>query len=111
MIFLLRVNQTMRTCVDQLMALSYLDAPRLKREAQYLSRQLDALKYSGKITNDAYLDAGSIQGAFEMIANLIDMGIAQQEIFAKLKEQLSRARKLEAKYPGLNLAIESGRAS
>ena len=54
----------MRTCVDQLMALSYLDAPRLKKEAQYLSRQLDSLKYSGKITNDAYLDAGSIQGAF-----------------------------------------------
>ena len=46
-----------------------------------------------------------------MIANLIDMGVNQQEIFAKLKEQLGRARKLEAKYPGLNLAIESGRAS
>ena len=93
MIFLLQVNQTMRTCVDQLMALSYLDAPRLKKESQYLSRQLDSLKYSGRITNDAYLDAGSIQGAFEMIANLIDMGVAQQEIFAKVKGTIGSCKK------------------
>ena len=48
---------------------------------------------------------------FEMFANLIDMGAPQQEIFSQLKQQLARARKLEIKYPGLNLAIESGRAS
>ena len=29
----------------------------------------------------------------------------------QLKQQLERARKLEIKYPGLNHAIESGRAS
>lgn len=46
-----------------------------------------------------------------MIANLIDMGVSQNEVFSHIKQQLERARKLEIKYPGLNLAIESGRAS
>ncbi|MGB0200805.1 MAG: hypothetical protein ACPF9X_05700 [Candidatus Poseidoniaceae archaeon] len=101
----------MRTCVDQLMALSHIDGPRLKAEANFISKQLESLRYSGRISNDAYLDAGSIFGAFEMFANLIDMGVPQKEIFSQLKQQLERARKLEIKYPGLNQAIESGRAS
>ncbi len=101
----------MRTCVDQLMALSHIDGPRLKAEASFISKQLESLRYSGRISNDAYLDAGSIFGAFEMFANLIDMGVPQKEIFSQLKQQLERARKLEVKYPGLNQAIESGRAS
>lgn len=101
----------MRTCVDRLMALSHIDGPRLKAEANFISKQLETLRYSGRISNDAYLDAGSIFGAFEMFANLIDMGVPQKEIFSQLKQQLERARKLEIKYPGLNQAIESGRAS
>ena len=101
----------MRTCVDQLMALSHIDGPRLKAEDHFIATRLDSLRYSGKISNDAYLDAGSIFGAFEMFANLIDMGVPQKEIFSQLKQQLERARKLEIKYPGLNHAIESGRAS
>ena len=101
----------MRTCVDQLMALSHIDGPRLKAEANFIARRLDSLRYSGKISNDAYLDAGSIFGAFDMFANLIDMGVPQKEIFSQLKQQLERARKLEIKYPGLNQAIEAGRAS
>tara|TARA_B100000927_G_scaffold56996_1_gene43775 strand:+ start:3613 stop:3894 length:282 start_codon:yes stop_codon:yes gene_type:complete len=93
------------------MALSHIDGPRLKAEANFIARRLDSLRYSNKISNDAYLDAGSIFGAFEMFANLIDMGVSQKEIFSQLKQQLERARKLEIKYPGLNQAIESGRAS
>tara|TARA_B100001564_G_C20561332_1_gene633876 strand:+ start:719 stop:1000 length:282 start_codon:yes stop_codon:yes gene_type:complete len=93
------------------MALAHIDGPRLKAEAIFISKRLESLRYNGKISTEAYLDAGSIQGAFDMIANLIDMGVPQREIFSQLKQQLERARKLEAKYPGLNNAIESGRAS
>ena len=101
----------MRTCVDTLMALAYIDGPRLKSEALFLSKRLESLRYKGIISNEAFLDAGSIQGAFSMIANLIDMGVSQNEIYQQLNQQLQRARKLELKYPGLNSAIESGRAS
>ena len=83
----------------------------LKAEAKFISTRLEALRYSGKITNDAYLDAGSIYGAFEMFANLIDMGVPQREIYAQLKQQPLGQENSKIKYPGLNEAIESGRAS
>ena len=62
-----------------------------------------------KISNDAYLDAGAIQGALEMIANHIDMGVAQTEIHDLLVQQISRANRLEEKHPGLDYEIEKGR--
>ena len=45
-----------------------------------------------------------------MIAHLIDMGVPQKEIHAQLRQQLARARNIESKHPGLNNAIEEGRA-
>ena len=74
-----------------------------------MSKRLEFLRQKRKISNDAFLDAGAIQGAFSMIGNLVEMGVPQQEIFSHLKQQLSRACKLEIKHPGLNGAIESGR--
>ena len=101
----------MRTCIDHLIALSHIDGPRIKREASFLSTRLESLRISKNISNDAYLDAGAIQGAFEMIAHLIDMGVSQKEIHSQLRQQLDRARNIELKHPGLNDAIEQGRAS
>jgi hypothetical protein len=72
---------------------------------------LETLRLSKNISNDAYLDAGAIQGAFEMIAHLIDMGVPQKEIHSQLRQQLDRAKNIEVKHPGLNSAIEQGRAS
>ena len=37
-----------------------------------LANALDSLRSDGTISNDAYLDAGAIQGGMMMIANLID---------------------------------------
>jgi hypothetical protein len=101
----------MRTCIDHLIALSHIDGPRVKREASFLAQRLETLRLSKNISNDAYLDAGAIQGAFEMIAHLIDMGVPQNEIHSQLRQQLDRAKNIEVKHPGLNSAIEQGRAS
>jgi len=101
----------MRTCIDHLLALPRIDGPRMNLEAEFLSSRLDQLRIQKSITNDAYLDAGAVQGAIQLIANLIDMGISQTEIQNELRQQLVRAQKLEEKHPGLNQAIESGRAS
>jgi len=101
----------MRTCVDHLIALSHIDGPRVKSEATFLAKRLESLRISKNISNDAYLDAGAIQGAFEMIAHLIDMGVSQKEIHSQLRQQLGRAKNIEIKHPGLNNAIEQGRAS
>jgi hypothetical protein len=101
----------MRTCVDTLMALPHIDGPRVRKEALFIAQRLEVLRSTGSISNDAFLDAGAIQGAFDMIGNLVEMGVPQREIFAQLKEQLARACRIEEKHPGLNHALESGRAS
>ena len=101
----------MRTCVDTLMALAHVDGPSVRNEAQFIADRLDVLRQTGQISNDAYLDAGAIQGAFNMIGNRVEMGVPQKEIFSQLKEQLNRACRLEEKHPGLDSAVESGRAS
>ena len=101
----------MRTCVDTLIALAHVDGPSVRNEAQFIADRLDVLRQTGQISNDAYLDAGAIQGAFNMIGNLVEMGVPQKEIFSQLKEQLNRAWRLEEIHPGLDSAVESGRAS
>lgn len=101
----------MRTCIDLLLALPHIDAPRMKGEVHYLAGRLEQLRLQRSISNEAYLDAGAVQGAIEMIANLVDMGVPQIEVQGQLREQLDRAQRLESKHPGLNWAVESGRAS
>lgn len=101
----------MRTCVDNLIALPHIDGPRIRTEVQFLSDRLELLRQNRQITNEAYLDAGAIQGAFGMIGNLVEMGVPQLEIFTQIKQQLDRACSLEVKHPGLDQAIETGRVS
>tara|TARA_B110000444_G_C18851308_1_gene605904 strand:- start:8451 stop:8702 length:252 start_codon:yes stop_codon:yes gene_type:complete len=83
----------------------------MKGEVNYLSGRLEQLRLQRSISNEAYLDAGAVQGAIEMIANMVDMGVPQIEVQGQLREQLDRAQRLESKHPGLNWAVESGRAS
>ena len=101
----------MRTCVDQIIALPHFAGPRIRKESEYLSQQLETLRYNGTISNEAFLDAGAIQGAFELIGTLVEMGVPQKEILEQLRDTLDRAKRLEEKHPGLDFAVESGRAS
>ena len=51
------------------------------------------------------------KSAFELIGTLIEMGVSQKEIQQELRNTLDRAKRLEEKHPGLDFAVESGRAS
>ena len=101
----------MRSCIDLLIALPHIAGPRIRRESEYLAQQLEMLRINGTITNEAFLDAGAVQGAFELIATLVEMGVTQKEIQQELRNTLDRAKRLEEKHPGLDNAVESGRAS
>jgi len=101
----------MRTCIDELLALPHLNGPRLKQEVAFLAHRLEELRLNRHISNDAYLDAGAVQGAIDLAANMVDMGVPQHEVQQTLRSTLSRAKRLETKHPGLNWAVESGRAS
>ena len=99
----------MRTCIDRLIARPHVDGPILRAESEFISNRLEICRLSEEISNDAYLDAGIIQGALEMVANHVEMGVPQTEIHDLLVQQLSRADKLEEIHPGLDSAIEKGR--
>ena len=111
LIIVLRLRWSMRTCVDQIMALPHIAGPRIRKESEYLSQQLETLRLNGTISNEAFLDAGAIQGAFELLRTLVEMGVSQKEIIQELRNTLDRAKRLEEKHPGLDFAVESGRAS
>ena len=111
LIIVLRLRRSMRTCVDQIMALPHIAGPRIRKESEYLSQQLETLRHNGTISNEAFLDAGAIQGAFELLGTLVEMGVSQKEIIQELRNTLDRAKRLEEKHPGLDFAVESGRAS
>lgn len=104
-------HKTMRSCIDHLIALPHIAGPRIREEAEFIASRLEILRVHGEISNDAFLDAGAIQGAFTLIGNLVEMGIPQQEIQQELRNTLARAKRLEEKHPGLDVAIENGRAS
>ena len=110
LIIVLRLRWSMRTCVDQIMALPHIAGPRIRKESEYLSQQLETLRLNGTISNEAFLDAGAIR-AFELLGTLVEMGVSQKEIIQELRNTLDRAKRLEEKHPGLDFAVESGRAS
>ena len=104
-------RKSMRSCIDHLMALPHIAGPRIREEAEFIASRLEILRINGKISNDAFLDAGAIQGAFTLIGNLVEMGIPQREIQQELRNTHASAKRLEEKHPGLDIAIENGRAS
>jgi hypothetical protein len=99
----------MRTCLDRLIAQAHIDGPRVRNESEFVSARLELCRINKIISNDAFLDAGAIQGALEMIATHIEMGISQREVHELILQQINRAQRIEEKHPGLDRAIEAGR--
>ncbi|MBT6972180.1 MAG: hypothetical protein HOA04_03640 [Euryarchaeota archaeon] len=97
----------MRTCIDHLISQAHLDVVRVRSEVEFLTGSLEGLRQQEKISNDAFLDAGAITGALEMVANHIDLGVPQKEVGELLRAQLTRAESIEEKHPGLDAAIEA----
>ena len=80
----------------------------LNLEIEYISKTLEIMRDAQKISNDAYLDSGSIQGGLTVVSSLLEQNISDKEIDSKTLN--SRAEILEDKYPGLNAILESYRS-
>jgi hypothetical protein len=78
-------------------------------EIEYLSKTLEIMRDSGKISNDAYLESGSIQGGLTVISSLLEQGISDTEIKTLIDTLVERSKILDSKYPDLNNTIESYR--
>jgi hypothetical protein len=99
----------MRTCVERLISTQNVDASIVRVEIQFLESTLESLRINQQVSNDAYLDAGAIQGGLSMLANLIEHGIENDEIQQHFREILTRGAKLEQMHPDLDAMIESCR--
>jgi len=86
-----------------------IDEASVLAEVEFIADALDSLRHDGKITNDAYLDAGSVQGGLTMVANLAALGVDQTELQDHLSQIEGRAARLETAHPGLGSAINSKR--
>ena len=80
----------------------------LNLEIEYI-KTLEIMRDAQKISNDAYLDSGSIQGGLTVVSSLIEQNITDTEIDSLMETLNSRANILESKYPGLNAILESYR--
>ena len=81
----------------------------IQNEIDYLRDTLEVLRATGEISNDAFLEAGSIQGGLSLIINLVSQGISDDEVNSQLSILKDRANVLNETHPGLDDSIESRR--
>ena len=81
----------------------------VSNEVVFLSETLGNLRDSGEISNDAYLDAGGIQGGLSLIASLLDQNVSDDEIRMQLEQLADRAIRISANYPDMDGKIENHR--
>ena len=78
-------------------------------EIDYISKTLELMRDAQEISNDAYLDSGSIQGGLTVVSSLIEQNISDSEIDSLIQTLKLRAINLEEKHPGLSILLESYR--
>ena len=99
----------MITSLNRFESLEKTSIPNIQTEIDYLRDTLEVLRATGEISNDAFLEAGSIQGGLSLILNLISQDIPKDEADSQLESLKERARTLEESYSGLDDKIESRR--
>ena len=83
----------------------------LNDEINFLRDVLEVLRATKEITNDAFLEAGSIQGGLSLIVNLLSQGISDEEANIQLSNLKKRASSLNVTHPGLDDSIENSRSN
>tara|TARA_Y100000758_G_scaffold223636_1_gene161551 strand:+ start:190 stop:492 length:303 start_codon:yes stop_codon:yes gene_type:complete len=96
----------MKTSMNRLHNHDSLTSQIVSNEVEFLSKTLGNLRDSGEISNDAYLDAGGIQGGLSLIASLIDQDVSVDEIQMQLDQLITRAIRISTNYPEMDEKIE-----
>tara|TARA_B100000749_G_scaffold258331_1_gene228334 strand:- start:432 stop:734 length:303 start_codon:yes stop_codon:yes gene_type:complete len=99
----------MKTSMNRLHEYELLTSQIVSNEVGFLSETLGNLRDSGEISNDAYLEAGGIQGGLSLIASLIDQEVSDNEIQMQLNQLISRALRISTNYPEMDQKIEGYR--
>ena len=99
----------MHNYINNLIGQENLTSETIKNEALFLQETLENLRINGAISNDAYLDAGSIEGGLSVIANMIELGIPSTEVQELLRQLLARAGRIDEAHPTLGPAVAASR--
>ena len=81
----------------------------ISSEVEYLSATLSLLRDSNEITNDEFLEAGSIQGGLNVLSAMMSNGAEDSEISLQIRSLKERADSICERHPGLDAKIESRR--
>ena len=93
--------QELGRLLDQNM-LSFEDANEI---AEDMSLDLASQRNSGAISNDAFLEAGVIQGGISVLANMLATGADYSEILVHFNQIRDRAATICRNYPELTVAL------
>ena len=83
-------------------SLTFADANEI---AEDMSLELASLRNAGDISNDAFLEAGVIQGGISVIANLLATGANNDEIIFHYQQIKDRAALIVTRYPELEVVL------
>jgi hypothetical protein len=100
----------MKTSMNRIHTHDSLTSQIVAGEVVFLSETLGNLRDSGEISNDAYLEAGGIQGGLALIASLIDQDVTDDEIQEGLDQLIVRALRISTNYPEMDEKIENYRS-
>jgi hypothetical protein len=73
--------------------------------AEDMSLELASLRNSGEISNDAFLEAGVIQGGISVIANMLATGANNEDIELHYQQIKDRADLIVITYPELAVVL------
>jgi hypothetical protein len=95
--------------VTSLLPLVSLTCSAIQLEMEFISETLEFLRDGQFISNEAYLEAGSIQGGMNVISNLLDNNVEDEEITIQYQILSKKTQRLHNNFPKLNELIESHR--
>lgn len=74
-----------------------------KEMGEDMSLALASQRNSGEISNDAFLEAGVIQGGISVLANMVATGVDHSEILVHFNQVRDRATIICRNYPELTV--------
>ncbi len=105
----LRGPSYMITSIDRVTSTDTRLSSQITDEVEFLSTTLSLLRDSEEISNDEFLEAGTIQGGLNLLSAMITNGARADELEVQISSLKQRASSICEKHPKLDEKIESKR--
>ena len=99
----------MKTLISRFEKLENIKSDVLDNEIIFLADTLEMLRITDEISNDAFLDAGMVQGGLSIISNLLTQGLQPEDVQNQIHRLKEKSIALSNLYPNLDQLIEDRR--